>query len=524
MPYTPTPLVNFQYEPEKSDVRRLLDTQAKIKKEKQADQSFEMEMKQAQQAYDMGVLKIKEAQMKTDELLKAKSLDDESGKIFQSIRASGGSEADALRAVKAYRTQNGGWKQMQIDQEAEQESLTKALSMAKISPALADRAASMINSNLDPNATQMTGAQLYELQNRKEPIKINEQGDFMIFTFDPATGQYTPKIQRFQSKEQAEEAAQEQKNKQRGFDLEQARVNAQYAGYATQLKAEGIRAQVDREQMASAERIAQIGMEKAIGVQELKGVQDIEKIKTKGDVQMVVQGEKIKSLEKLAGLSDKRKEAGQKIVQKHNEVVEKIAQATLELNQLKEKNDVRDRDRVYELNKKVKEFGMDMDKLEYELEKYKAEDTKTYRKQKLEVDKENQKIARERIQATLSKYSGSTPASAEGKAIQKQAEKASADLSDALEFAAKVQEARGSELAQLLRAKGMVPAQDVETNRQRALDYVETVRARTLRAYDSLEKYNPGLARELRYIHNSSASNPNTATPTSDLYNAPWMK
>jgi hypothetical protein len=222
MPYTPTPLVNFQYEPEKSDIRRLLDSQQKMKKEKQADQSFDMEMKQAQQAYDMGVLKIKEAQMKTDKIMRDKQLDDESSKVFQSTMMSGGTEADAYRAVKAYRTQNGGWAQRQADQEAEHETLVKALSMAKLSPALADKAANLINSSLDPNGPQMTGQQLYEMQQRKEPIKLNEQGDVMFFEFDAATGQYKPSVKRFQSKEQADEAKQEQVQKKAEFDMKMA--------------------------------------------------------------------------------------------------------------------------------------------------------------------------------------------------------------------------------------------------------------------------------------------------------------
>jgi hypothetical protein len=222
MPYTPTPFVNFQYEPEKSDIRRLLDSQQKMKKEKQADQSFDMEMKQAQQAYDMGVLKIKEAQVKTDEILKAKQLDEGSSQIYQSVKMSGASEADALRAVKAYRTQNGGWAQRQADQETEHETLTKALSMAKMSPALADKAANLINSSLDPNGPQMTGAQLYELQNRKEPIKLNENGDFAFFEFDSNTGQFVPTVKRFQSEQQKEEAKQEQAQKKAEFDMKMA--------------------------------------------------------------------------------------------------------------------------------------------------------------------------------------------------------------------------------------------------------------------------------------------------------------
>ena len=256
MPYAQAPFLNISYEPEKTDIRRLLDSQEKIKKEKQADQSFEMDLANAQQAYELGAMKIKEAQMKTDEIMRAKQLDDDSSKMYQSVIMSGGTEADAFRATKALRAKNGGWALMQQDMEAEHEMLTKAMSMAKLSPALAEKAASLINSNLDPNSPQMTGAQLYEMQNRKDPVKLDEKGNFVFWELDPTTGKSTPTIKNFQSPERAEAAAIEQKNKERGFALEQGRIGATYAGYNAQLKAAQIRADVDREQMESAEYIA----------------------------------------------------------------------------------------------------------------------------------------------------------------------------------------------------------------------------------------------------------------------------
>ena len=229
MPYAQAPFLNIQYEPEKTDIRRLLDTQEKIKKEKQADQSFEQELANAQQAYELGALQIKEAQMKTDELMRAKQLDDESSKVFQGVITSGGTEADAFRATKAFRIKNGNWAQQKKDMEAEQEMLTKAMSMAKLSPALAEKAASLINSNLSPGSPMMTGAQLYEMQNRKDPVKLNENGDTMMFRFNPETGQYVPKVERYQSTEQANEAAAEERMKEAKFNMEMAKGKAQLA-------------------------------------------------------------------------------------------------------------------------------------------------------------------------------------------------------------------------------------------------------------------------------------------------------
>ena len=229
MPYAQAPFLNISYEPEKTDIRRLLDSQEKIKKEKQADQTFEQDLANAQQAYELGALKIKEAQMKTDELMRTKQLDDESSKVFQGVITSGGTEADAFRAVKAFRIKNGNWAQQKKDMEAEQEMLTKAMSMAKLSPALAEKAASLINSNLSPGSPKMTGAQLYEMQNRKDPVKLNENGDTMMFRFNPETGQYVPKVERYQSPEQAKEVAAEEKRKEAKFNMEMAKGRSQMA-------------------------------------------------------------------------------------------------------------------------------------------------------------------------------------------------------------------------------------------------------------------------------------------------------
>ena len=56
--YTPSPMVNFNYEPAKSDARRILDTQKEIKQEQQKDQEFEQKMLLSQQAYEMGKMQM----------------------------------------------------------------------------------------------------------------------------------------------------------------------------------------------------------------------------------------------------------------------------------------------------------------------------------------------------------------------------------------------------------------------------------------------------------------------------------
>jgi hypothetical protein len=550
MPYSPTPMVNFQYEPEKTDIRRLLDSQEKIKKESQADQTFEMDLANAQQAYELGAMKIKEAQMKTDEIMRAKQLDDDSSKMYQSVIMSGGTEADAFRATKALRAKNGGWALMQQDMEAEHEMLTKAMSMAKLSPALAEKAASLINSNLSPGSPMMTGAQLYEMQNRKDPVKLDEKGNFIFWELDPTTGKSTPIIKNFQSPEMAEAAAIEQKNKERGFALEQGRIGATYAGYNAQLEAAKLRADVDREQMASAERIAELGKEKAlesiekkgeeerkkqvlVGVQKLdqiaaKGGVDMTLAETRGEINKAMQEEKLKMQDKWKGLDVGLKEKSQKILQDHYKATEALGRDTLELKRLEEKNDVADNDRKFELSQKVKEHRMKMDEAEYKLDKFKAESTRAAKAEELKWKQENaeaeRKVKRERIQAIKQKQT-SVPVSPQGKAMFKQAEKAMDDVVDAEEFASRVRNAKPSAIAELMRAKGMAPSGDAETDRQRAEKYAETVRARALRATELLGQYDPETARNYQSLFGlSGASGTGTASGTSGLYNAPWMK
>ena len=555
MPYSPTPMVNFQYEPEKTDIRRLLDSQEKIKKEKQADQSFEMDLANAQQAYELGALQIKEAQMKTDELMRTKQLDDESSKVFQSVIMSGGNEADAFRAVKAFRIKNGNWAQQKQDMEAEHEMLIKAMSMAKLSPALAEKAASLINSNLSPGSPMMTGAQLYEMQNRKDPVKLDEKGNFIFWELDPETGKSTPIIKNFQSPEMAEAAAIEQKNKERGFALEQGRINAMYAGYNAQLKAAQIRADVDRERMASDEYIAELGKEKTlesiekkgeeerkkqvlVGVQKLdqivaKGGVDLTLVEARGEINKAMQEEKLKMQDKWAGLADNRKAEGQKILQEHYKAIEALGKDTLELRRLIEKNDVKDSDRIFELKQTVQKHRMEMDKLEYELDKTVAESNKAAkeadREFKAKEGEANRKVTRERIAASLQRHSttGAYGQSVEYKLAIDQAKKASTEVYDAEQFAASVQEAKPSQLAELLRSKGMAPASGPgadETNRQRALAYAESVRAKAARAYENLGKYNPAAAKELGYLHLNSQNTGETASGTSPRYKASWMQ
>lgn len=231
MPYTPTPLVNFQYEPEKSDVRRLLDTQAKIKKEKQADQSFEMEMKQAQQAYDMGVMKIKEAQMQTDELLKEKELDKLASQTYNSVMIAGGSRGDALREVQNVFRREGGWARGEKAREDASAAWKQAWENAEVSPAHAQAAADLANSLAPEGTPPMTGQTIMEAKKRMraaemKPIEL-EDGDVLMFD-----QQGNPYVQNFSSTETRERKKLEMQLKGRELDV---RAQGQQLDYAASM-------------------------------------------------------------------------------------------------------------------------------------------------------------------------------------------------------------------------------------------------------------------------------------------------
>ena len=184
MPYTPTPMLSFNYEPAKSDARRILDTQKEIKQERQKDQEFETDMMIKQQAYELGRIKMQQAQVEADQLIKAKKLDDLAAQTFQGIVAAGGSKGDGYKAVQEIYLREGGWAAGQKAKEEAAAAWKEAWEMADVNPAAAEEAAELANSMAPPGSPRMTAQSVMEAKKRlkaesQKPMDLGH-GNVMI--------------------------------------------------------------------------------------------------------------------------------------------------------------------------------------------------------------------------------------------------------------------------------------------------------------------------------------------------------
>lgn len=196
--YTPSPMVNFNYEPAKSDARRILDTQKEIKQEQQADQEFEQKMQLSQQAYEMGKMQMQKAQIEADQLIKQKRLDEGAGQVYNSVIASGGTKGDGYKAVQDYYLREGGWAAGQKAKEEAAAAWKEAWEMADVNPAAAEEAAEIANSMAPPGSPRMTAQSIMEAKKRlkaenQKPI-VGEDGDVLFMQPDG-----TWKVQNFLS-------------------------------------------------------------------------------------------------------------------------------------------------------------------------------------------------------------------------------------------------------------------------------------------------------------------------------------
>jgi hypothetical protein len=182
--YTPSPMVSFNYQPAKSDARRILDTQKEIKQEQQKDQEFETDMMIKQQAYELGRMNMQKAQVEADALLKKKKLDDLAAQTFQGIIAAGGSKGDGYKAVQELYLREGGWAAGQKAKEEAANAWKEAWDMADINPAAAEEAAELANSMAPAGSPRMTAQSIMEAKKRikaesQKPIEL-ENGDVLM--------------------------------------------------------------------------------------------------------------------------------------------------------------------------------------------------------------------------------------------------------------------------------------------------------------------------------------------------------
>ena len=266
--YTPSPMVNFNYEPAKSDARRILDTQKEIKQEQQKDQEFEMAMQVKQQAYDLAKMKMQQAQIETDELLKKKRLNDAAAQVYQSTLAAGGTKGDAYKAVHEFYLREGGWAEWQASKEEAAKAYKAALEMADVNPAAAEEAAELANSMAPAGTPRQTAQSVIEMVKRKKAESqkpmIGQDGD-VYFPQPDGSLKVVNMLSDFTKAQIAEENR-----------LKQAQIDAQLRGQTLSYAG----------QKLAADSRAELGfarLDNAILLQELRRLQQGEGISQRGE-------------------------------------------------------------------------------------------------------------------------------------------------------------------------------------------------------------------------------------------------
>ncbi len=266
--YTPSPMVNFNYEPAKSDARRILDTQKEIKQEQQKDQEFEQKMLLSQQAYEMGKMQMQKAQIEADQLIKQKRLDEGAGQVYNSVIASGGTKGDGYKAVQDYYLREGGWAAGQKAKEEAAAAWKEAWEMADVNPAAAEEAAEIANSMAPPGSPRMTAQSIMEAKKRlkaenQKPI-VGEDGDVLFMQPDG-----TWKVENMLSDTTKKMRDEENRLKQAQIDAQLRGQTLSYAG-----------------QKLAADSRAELGfarLDNAILLQELRRLQQGEGISQRGE-------------------------------------------------------------------------------------------------------------------------------------------------------------------------------------------------------------------------------------------------
>jgi len=138
-------------------------------------------MQVKQQAYDLANMKMQQAQIETDELLKKKRLNDAAAQVYQSTLAAGATKGDAYKAVHEFYLREGGWAEWQASKEEAAKAYKAALEMADVNPAAAEEAAELANSMAPAGTPRQTAQSVMEMVKRKKaesqkPI-IGQDGD-----------------------------------------------------------------------------------------------------------------------------------------------------------------------------------------------------------------------------------------------------------------------------------------------------------------------------------------------------------
>jgi len=217
--YTASPMVNFQYETKPSEAQGVLDTMKKIKKEGIEDETRQMQMLQAQQAYEMGNLKMQGAQMEMDEVKRMEEIEQQSSQIYKSQLAAGVPRSQAMKSVTDYRQANLPWSKRQADLDEMKKSSLEALKFADRVPpeALADAAAQFSISF----GVEVTPEQFQQMSKNRQPVTTK---DGRIYEWDNAQGDYVEKTPAALAKRLDEETQIERQTEERKLKMEDRRI------------------------------------------------------------------------------------------------------------------------------------------------------------------------------------------------------------------------------------------------------------------------------------------------------------
>jgi len=185
--YTPSPFVNFQYEPNRSEAQRVVDTMKEIKKERQEDEERELKLKTIQQNYEMGTMKMKQAQMEMEEVQRSVAADQAATQRFNSDVVAGIPKWQAIRNAVSERAKILGPKAIQEFEKEQVDMVTKYMSVADVDPAAAQEVADLINARVTKPEDRVTADQVTQAKARRDPVRI---ADGVLGVYNPSTNTY----------------------------------------------------------------------------------------------------------------------------------------------------------------------------------------------------------------------------------------------------------------------------------------------------------------------------------------------
>ena len=171
--YTPTPTYSPKLAPQKNAAQEILEFKQQQKQQKREDEKYALEMQQAKMAYETGMLDLNAAKLKMEKVQKDQQLNQLAAQTYNTVKETGGSMVEALKAVDNVILSNGGWDAYQQHKKEAFTTLDRQLKLAELNPKAADSAAALM-SHLGGGDAIITGDQIRQsIMQRKEKVFAN---------------------------------------------------------------------------------------------------------------------------------------------------------------------------------------------------------------------------------------------------------------------------------------------------------------------------------------------------------------